>query len=152
MAAIAPEVSADAAEALALATEVREGYSRLKRRLRAEGGAAEITPSQASALRQLHQTQPTTVSELAAAEGVRPQSMGATIAALQAQGFIAGAPDPADGRRTILTLSPGALDQLAANRAAWEGWLFAAIQGNLSAQEKRDLARGFEVLSKLLDS
>jgi DNA-binding MarR family transcriptional regulator len=137
---------------LGLAADIRVGFGKLKRRLREEGGSAEVTPSQASALAQLEKLGPSTVTELALAEGVRPQSMGATIASLEATGFIAGTPDPADGRRTILSLSPSAIEKFSANRTARDGWLFEAIQQNLDAQEQRDLARGFAVLAKLVES
>ncbi len=146
------EVAIDTAEVLLLAADVREGFSKLKRRLREEAGAAEITPSQASVLTQLVTLGPSTVTELAQAEGVRPQSMGATVAALEAAGFIVGMPDPGDGRRTILTLSPEAVEKFSANRIARESWLFQAIKENLSPQEQRDLARGFAVLRKLVES
>jgi DNA-binding MarR family transcriptional regulator len=146
------DTSRDAVEALALAAEVRVGFGKLKRRLREEGGAAEITPSQASALGQLEKLGKTTVTELAQAEGVRPQSMGATIATLDTAGYISSSPDPTDGRRTILSLSPMAVEKFSANRTAREGWLFRAIQQTLSPEEKRDLARGFAVLTKLVES
>jgi DNA-binding MarR family transcriptional regulator len=146
------DTTSDVAEALALAADVRVGFGRLKRRLREEGGAAEVTPSQASALGQLEKLGPATVTELAQAEGVRPQSMGATIGTLEAAGFIVGVPDPTDGRRTILSLSPMAVEKFSANRTAREGWLFHAIQETLTSDEKRDLARGFAVLAKLVES
>ena len=146
------EVAVDTAEVLLLAADVREGFSKLKRRLREEAGAAEITPSQASVLTQLVTLGPSTVTELAQAEGVRPQSMGATVAALEAADFIVGMPDPGDGRRTILTLSPEAVKKFSANRIARESWLFQAIKENLSPQEQRELARGFAVLRKLVES
>jgi DNA-binding MarR family transcriptional regulator len=141
-----------AVDVVQLAAEVRVGFGKLKRRLREEGGSAEVTPSQASALAQLEKLGPSTVTELALAEGVRPQSMGATIASLESTGFIVGTPDPTDGRRTILSLSPAAVEKFSANRTAREGWLFQAIQQNLDPQEQRDLARGFAVLTKLVES
>lgn len=147
-----PESAIDTAETLLLAAEVREGFSKLKRRLRAEAGAAEITPSQASVLTHLMTAGPSTVTKLAQAEGVRPQSMGATVAALEASGFIIRVPDPQDGRRTILELSPEAAERFSANRVARESWLFQAIQENLSPREQRELARGFAVLRKLVES
>ena len=146
------ETTAAASEALALAASVRVTFGKLKRRLREEGGAAEITPSQASALGQLENLGLATVTELAQAEGVRPQSMGATIATLEAAGYIASSPDPNDGRRTILSLSSMAIEKFSANRTAREGWLFQAIQENLSPEEQSDLARGFAVLNKLVES
>ena len=40
---------------------------------------------------------PATASSLARAEGMRPQSMGAVVAALESAGLMRGAPDPTDG-------------------------------------------------------
>jgi DNA-binding MarR family transcriptional regulator len=137
---------------LALASDMRIGFGKLKRRMREEGSAAEVTPSQASVLSQLEKLGQATVTELAAAEGVRPQSMGATVAALQDAGYLQSSADPADGRRTILALSPMAVDKFSANRAAREGWLYAAIRDRLTPQEQRELARGFAALFKLVDS
>ena len=65
----------------------------------------ELTASQRFALGRLSREGPLTVTALARAEGVRPQSMGATVAVLEAQGLVAGAPDPADGRQTLLSLT-----------------------------------------------
>ncbi|HEY0780561.1 MAG TPA: MarR family transcriptional regulator [Gemmatirosa sp.] len=48
---------------------------------------------------------PASVAELARAEGVRPQSMGATVAVLEAAGLVDGTPDPTGGRRTVLSLT-----------------------------------------------
>jgi DNA-binding MarR family transcriptional regulator len=148
----ATDTASAAAEALALAADIRVGFGKLKRRLREEGGAAEITPSQASALSQLERLGPSTVTELAQAESVRPQSMGATVATLESAGYIVGTPDPTDGRRTILSLSPMAVEKFSANRTAREGWLFQAIQQTLNPEEQRELARGFAVLTKLVES
>lgn len=150
MASATPSTETDAA--LALAAAVQDGFSSLKRRMRHEGGAAEVTPSQGSALRRMYLLGPCTVSELAAAEGVRPQSMGATVASLETLGYVVGSPDPSDGRRTILTLSPRVLEEFFANQTAWQGWLVSAIRSTLSAEEQRDLAKGFAALAKLLDS
>jgi DNA-binding MarR family transcriptional regulator len=36
---------------------------------------------------------------------MRPQSMGSAVALLEAAGFVSGAPDPSDGRQTILSLT-----------------------------------------------
>ena len=36
---------------------------------------------------------------------MRPQSMGPLIAALEAAGLVSGAPDPKDGRQTMLSLT-----------------------------------------------
>src|SRR6187402_1589956 len=95
-----------AAPAAALATELAALIGKLKRRLREKANAGDFTLSQLSALGRLDRQGPATVTALARAEGMRPQSMGATVAVLEAAGLVRGTPDPADGRRTILYLTP----------------------------------------------
>jgi DNA-binding MarR family transcriptional regulator len=95
---------------------------------------------------------PATVGALARAEGVRQQSMGATISALEKAGLVSGSPDPADGRRTILSLTDTCRELIKATRAAKEDWLFRAIQTKLSPAEQEELARSLELLKRLADS
>ena len=76
--------------------------------------------------------------------------MGATVAVLEAAGFVAGAPDPTDGRQTILSLTPACRKLLKDGRAIREDWLFRAIQQLLTAQEQETLASGVELLKRLV--
>jgi DNA-binding MarR family transcriptional regulator len=92
-----------------------------------------------------------TVSSLARAEGMRPQSMGATVSALEAAGLVNGSPDPEDGRQTILSLTPACREWIKAARAAKEDWLFRAIQSKLSPEEQGELAKGVELLKRLAE-
>ncbi|MEI9931347.1 MAG: MarR family transcriptional regulator [Rhizomicrobium sp.] len=63
---------------------------------------------------------PATVTAIARAEGLRPQSMGATIREFEASGYVTGAADPDDGRQTLWSVTPLARDlvQDGAGRAA----------------------------------
>jgi DNA-binding MarR family transcriptional regulator len=90
---------------------------------------------------------PTTVSGLARAEGVRSQSMGKTIAALQAVGFVRGRPDPNDGRQTIMALTKASRNRIAGRRAVRED----TIGSELSPLELRQLASGLALLNRILD-
>jgi DNA-binding MarR family transcriptional regulator len=144
--------STDIETALALAGELRVVLGKLKRRLREQAYLGDLTWSQVSVLGHLAREGPATVTELARAEGVRPQSMGATVAALQAAGLISGVPDPQDGRQTILSLTPRCRDLIKAGRAAREDWLLRAIQTSLSADEATQLAAAVELLKRLAAS
>ncbi|HEY0339399.1 MAG TPA: MarR family transcriptional regulator, partial [Steroidobacteraceae bacterium] len=93
------------ANAPALATELRVLVGHFKRRFREKVNLGDLTSSQLAVLRRLDSDGPATVTSLARAEGMRPQSMGANIAALEAAGLVSGAPDPNDGRQTILSLT-----------------------------------------------
>jgi DNA-binding MarR family transcriptional regulator len=140
-----------ATRASALAGELRAVIGLLKRRLREQTNAGDLTSSQIAVLARLDRDGPATVSTLARAEGVRPQSMGATIAALEAAGLVAGTPDPGDGRQTIIILTDACLKWLKEGRAARQDWLFRTIQARLAPQEQEELAAAVALFKRLLD-
>ncbi|MBI1359328.1 MAG: MarR family transcriptional regulator [Alphaproteobacteria bacterium] len=146
------KADAETARQLAMAGELRVLVGRLKRRLQEEASVGDLTPSQVSALRQLWESGPATVTTLARAEGVRPQSMGATIAALDVLGLVSGSPDPDDGRQTILSLTPACRKLIKDGRAAREDWLFRTIRKKLSPREQETLAGGIRLLERLLET
>lgn len=120
--------------------------------MREQAHLGDYTWSQISAVIRLERDGPATVSALARAEGVRQQSMGATISALQNAGLVKGSPDQADGRQTILSLTDACREMIKANRAAKEDWLFRAIRTKLSSQEQEKLAAALEMLKRIADS
>jgi len=140
------------ARASALASELRILISQLRHRLREQAHLGDYTWSQISALIRLERDGAATVSALARAEGVRQQSMGATISALQNAGLVKGSPDPADGRQIILSLTDACREMIKAKRAAKEDWLFRAIQTKLSSEEQEKLAAALEMLKRIADS
>ena len=142
----------EAARASALAAELRVLIGKLKRRLREQAHMGDLTWSQMSVLSRLEREGPATVTTLARAEGVRPQSMGATVSVLEEAGLVSGAPDPTDGRQTILSLTAACRQWVKAGRAAREDWLFRAIRTKLAARELEQLAAGVELLKRLVDS
>jgi DNA-binding MarR family transcriptional regulator len=143
--------TAETAHAMALAGELRVVIGRLSRRLREETRPGNLTASQLAAIGRLDRDGSATVTTLARAEGVRPQSMGATIAALEAEGLVTGTPDPIDGRQTIYALTAECRKILRASRAAREDWLYRAIQTKLTAREKEKLERVIELLRHLAE-
>jgi DNA-binding MarR family transcriptional regulator len=140
------------ARASALARELRVLISQLRRTLREQTHLGDYTWSQVAVLIRLERDGPATVSALARADGVRPQSMGATVATLVAAGLVKGSPDPADGRQTILSLTDTCRELIKVHRAAKEDWLFRAIQTKLSPAEQEELATALELLKRLTDS
>jgi DNA-binding MarR family transcriptional regulator len=142
-----------AADALhALAEDLRVLGVKLRRRLREESNVGDFTPSQMQVLALLEREGAATVTSLARAQGMRPQSMGETLSALKAAGFVTGAPDPNDGRQTLLSLTPAFRKKIKASRAAREDWLFRTIQTRFSAAEQKQLAIGVDLLKRLIDS
>ena len=135
----------------ALAGELRVVVSKLIRRWREQAQAGDFTNAQKSVILRLERDGPATVSMLARAEGVRPQSMRITVAALEAAGVVSGKPDPNDGRQTFLRLTPSFLKILKTGRAAKEDWLFRALKAQLAPREHEQLAGALKLLSRIAD-
>jgi len=142
----------DDARALALASDLRVLVGQFKRLFRDQASLGDMTLSQVAVLGQLDRDGPATVSGLARTVGVRPQSMGATVAALEATGLVAGTPDPNDGRQTIWSLTPACREWIRVGRAAREDWLFHTIQKKLSTSEQAQLADALTLLKRLTES
>jgi len=141
----------DDARVLVLASDLRALIGQFKRMFRDQASWGDMTLSQVSVLGRLDRDGPATVTNLARAVGVRPQSMGATVSALETTGLVSGAPDPNDGRQTIWSLTPACREWLRVGRAAREDWLFHVIQKRLSAAEQEQLANGLALLKRLTE-
>ena len=135
--------------AATLATEIRAIYRKLKPRIRQHGGRNDLTPSQASVLLRLEKDGAATVSSLARAEGMRPQSMSAIVTPLQKSGLIGGAPDPGDGRQTLMSLTPKCLKWLHESRVAKQDRLATIIVQKLSVDEQKKVQEALELLARL---
>jgi len=134
-----------------LAAELRAIFRKLKLRVREHGGVNDLTPSQASVLLRLETDGAATVSSMARAEGMRPQSMSAIVAPLQDAGLVSGAPDPSDGRQTLMTLTPKCLKWLQEGRAARQDWIATLISEKLSVHEQEKLQQALGLLARLVD-
>ncbi len=134
-----------------LATEIRAVFRKIKLHLREHGGNSDLTPSQISVVLRLEKDGSATVSSLARAEGMRPQSMSAVVTPLQDLGLVRGAPDPSDGRQTLISLTPKCLKWLQEGRAARQDWLTTRIAQKLSVQEQEKLQTALELLTRLVE-
>jgi DNA-binding MarR family transcriptional regulator len=132
-----------------LAHELRETFGRLVRRLRTE---SDFPMNQMAVLGLLDRQGPASISELAAAERVRPQSMAQTVRELESIGWVSRRPDPDDGRRAILELTDEGLARIHANRAAREDWLTQALERELNAAEREHLGEALALLRRLGDA
>lgn len=137
--------------AAAVATELRATIGKLKRRLRRQTSGGDLTPSQLSVLLRLEEDGAATTSSLARAEGMRPQSMAAVVAALEAAGLVSGAPDPSDGRQTLLSLTDACRRSFRDGRAARQDWLSRSLAARFTAQELAELAAAVALLKRLID-
>jgi DNA-binding MarR family transcriptional regulator len=119
--------------------------------MREVGHSETVTPSMASVLDRLDKEGPASTSDLARAERVRPQSMAATITALEKGGFIERHPDPADSRRHLIALTVDTGAQIAVRRQARSDWLATSLEERFSAAERADIARVVRLLARLAE-
>ncbi len=136
--------------AAALAEAMRARLGKLKRKLREQASVGELAPSQTSVLVRLEKEGPATVSSLARAEGMRPQSMGAIVAELERVGHVRGAPDRDDGRQTLWSLTERCRDTIRRGRAARQDWLARRI-GTLTPKEQDQLAAAVELIERIVE-
>jgi DNA-binding MarR family transcriptional regulator len=143
---------ADETDTLAVAGDLRVVLGQLTRRLRQQSDTGNFTRSQVAVLARLERDGPATMTMLARAEGIRPQSMGVIISFLQDGGLVSGVPDPSDGRKTVLSLTDAARERFATGRLAREDWLFRAIRSQLDPAEQDELAACVALLKRLAES
>jgi DNA-binding MarR family transcriptional regulator len=141
----------DTALASTLAAELRTVLGQLKRKLRQYGGQHDLTSSQIAVILRLEKDGPATVSSLARAEGMRPQSMSAVIDPLEEMGLVTGAADPNDGRKTLLSLTEACRKSIEDGRAARQDWLARAIEQKLSPQEQKQISVAMHLLARLTE-
>jgi DNA-binding MarR family transcriptional regulator len=129
--------------------ELRQVVGRLIRRLRAEPG---LPAPQLTVLGRLDRGGPASVSDLAAAEHMRPQSMAQTVRELERAGFVSRRPDPDDGRRSFVELTAAGTTTLRETRERREDWLTSAIEAELDPTEQKLLSQALELLARIADS
>jgi DNA-binding MarR family transcriptional regulator len=134
-----------------IAEELRTIASMLKRKLREQGHTEDLTPSQASALVRLEKDGPMTTSALARAEGMRPQSMGALLSALESTGLVVGRSDPSDGRQTIFSLTDRCRALIEEGRAARQDWLTRTVEAKFSHDEQSQILSAIALLKRLVE-
>ncbi|WP_415855810.1 MarR family winged helix-turn-helix transcriptional regulator [Sinomonas sp. G460-2] len=139
-------------QAASVAAELRGILRRLNRRLRQQADFGDLTRSQLNVLSRLEREGPGTVSELARAEGVRPQSMGATVVSLEVSGLVRRDPDPTDGRKTVISLTGAARDTIATSRSIRQDWLQRVLSRELDSAELDRVNEAIALLSRIADA
>ncbi|MEL0635352.1 MULTISPECIES: MarR family winged helix-turn-helix transcriptional regulator [Marinomonas] len=133
-----------------LAMDLHQIVGLIHRKLKEKSNDADLNWSQKHVLRYLYRHSVSTVSELAALEGVRTQSMGATVQSLKEAGYITGHPDPKDGRKTLLSLTNIFQEKVEKKLLIKEEWLQQRIAEHLNAQEIKALQLALPALKKLV--
>jgi DNA-binding MarR family transcriptional regulator len=134
-----------------VAAALRESVGLLLRRMR-QHVPGELTLPENAAVARLSRSGPTTSSALAKLEQISPQSMGATLAGLEARGLVARHPDPEDGRRVVLSLTDAGQRILQDKRNARTRQLAETLSARFTPDEVRLLAEAAPLLGRLAQS
>ena len=121
----------------------------LLRRMRLLQTADDLSAPETSALANLDRSGPATAASLAKLERIRPQSMGATIAALVDRGLVARQPDPDDGRRSLLSVTDAGLEVLRNRRSDRTARIVEALSEGFTPAERRQLRAAAPLIERL---
>ena len=135
-----------------LAGALRVSIGLLLRRLRQVHVEGELTLPESAALVRLDRGGPTTSSALARLEQISPQSMGATLAALQARGLVERARDPSDGRRKLLSISRAGREVLRSRRQVRDRELARVLASEFTRPELAELMLVAPLIERLAQS
>src|ERR1700689_5306594 len=122
----------------------------LVRRVRAAAAAHEISLTESAVMARLDREGPATTAELARAEGMKPQSMGTTIAALEGMGMVERKPHPSDGRQVNIQLTAKGAAVRESFKNAKRTWLAQTI-AQLDKQDQATLFAAGEIIRRLVE-
>ena len=123
-----------------------------KRRLRQMPAEGELSLPESSALRRLERGGPATVTALAKAEQISVQSMGATLHTLEARRLIDRHPDPADGRRSVMSVTEAGLVALNDKRNARIAQLARVLAADFTPAELGQLMAAAPLIERLAEN
>ncbi len=135
-----------------VAAALRMSVGLLLRRMRQARPDGELTLPEAAALTRLGRGGQATPSALARQEQISPQSMGATVAALETRGLVGRRPDPQDGRRTVIHLTEEGQQKLTDKQNARIAQLASALSASFSADELAKLMAAAPLIERLAHS
>jgi DNA-binding MarR family transcriptional regulator len=118
------------------------------RRLRADANPGGLSFSQTAALGRLEETGGMTTADLARAEAMKPQSMGAILASLEQEGLVERRHHPTDGRQILFSLTAQGLEARRRRSTAKQKWLLAEV-AKLSPAERATLLSAAALIRNL---
>ena len=135
-----------------VAGTLRVSIGLLLRRLRQTRTGGELTLPESSALPRLDRGGPATASALAKLEQISPQSMGATLGALEARGLVGRGDDARDGRRVVLSVTEAGRQVLRDKRDERTEQLARALSAGFTQAELSQLQAAAPLLERLAHS
>jgi len=132
------------------AIDLAHAIGLLVRRVRAAASSHELSWTEAAVMSRLAKDGPATTADLARAESMKPQSMGATIAALEGMGLVERQAHPTDGRQVNIALTAKGAAVRKSVKDAKRTWLAQAI-AQLDEQERETLFKAGDIIKRLVE-
>ncbi len=120
----------------------------LVRRVRAMHASDGLSLTESLVMSRLAKDGPATTAGLARAEGMKPQSMGTIIAALEKMGIVKRKPHPSDGRQVNIELTTKGAKLRKRAKDAKLAWLEQAI-AQLNEEEQKTLFAASKIIKRL---
>lgn len=121
----------------------------LARRIRQVRPTPDLSHPESIALSSLERHGPSTSAELARLENVRAQSMHATVAGLTRRGLVERRPDPADGRRVVVSVTDAGRALTRDKQRARSSQLLTTLTTDFTAEERAVMLAAAPLLGRL---
>jgi DNA-binding MarR family transcriptional regulator len=131
--------------------DLTQSIGLLVRRVRAAAASEELSWTQSLVMSRLAKDGPATVADLARAEGMKPQSMGTAVAALEKMGIVERKPHATDGRQVNIELTAKGAALRKNAKDAKLAWL-AQVIAQLDDEEQKTLFAAGELIKRLAES
>jgi DNA-binding MarR family transcriptional regulator len=131
-------------------SDLTQALGLLVRHARAAAASDGLSLTEASVLSRLSRDGPATTADLARAEGIKPQSMGTTVAALEEMGLVARTPHPTDGRQVHIALTTKGAAVRQSRGDAKRTWMARAI-ADLDDEDRETLFAAGRIMRRLVD-
>lgn len=136
---------------LAVAASLRQGTTRLARRIRTVRSPAALSTNKVLVLSHLYRHGPSTAGEVAASDRQQPQSLTRVFAELERDGLITRAAAAADRRQSIVAITEAGAQALTQDVAERDAWLAEALAA-LSETEREVLRLAAGLMDRIADS
>ncbi|WP_046495335.1 MarR family winged helix-turn-helix transcriptional regulator [Streptomyces odonnellii] len=132
----------------ALAAAIRDAAGQLIRRVRQESGTT-LTWSQSALLSGLARHGQATASELAAENGLRPQTVWSSLTTLEQRGLVTRERDATDRRNVHASLTDQGRAELTADRTTREAWIASVLEDDFTPEERAQIADAVPLIVRL---
>ncbi|MCW2539825.1 MAG: regulatory protein MarR [Frankiales bacterium] len=132
-----------------VAGALQASISLFLRRVRQAQIQGDLTLPESTALARLDRGGPATSTALAKQEQISPQSMGATLSALETRGLIERRPDPEDGRHVVMSVTDAGRQVLGNRRNARTERVARALSSGFTRSELEHLMAAAPLIERL---